>query len=438
MVLERKAWNELDDWLRCGHGKAVLVKGARQVGKSYLVDRFAEQSFPSVAKFDLLENAAAKASFSQAQSAEDLMFRISVASTTPLKEGETAIVIDEIQECPNILTYLKYLVQEGKYRFLVTGSLLGIMLENIDSLPVGYVRQIDMHPLDFEEFCWANGMGAEGLALAASCLKKEEALPDFLYERLLELYHRYLMVGGMPDAVKVYLSTTNIDEVRQVHRDLHSLYRTDITKYAPRELRLLVRDIYNLIPSEVTAQNKRFRLSSLKDVKRYDQVQQHFLWLANAGVALPVYNVVAPIAPLLVNEQRNLFKLFYLDAGMLSSTFPKKAYEGLLDGKPSFNMGRVYEAFVAQEIASQGFDLRYCTSKKIGEIDFLLEREDGTIDALEVKSGSAYMTHRALDNALAVKEYTVDRAVVLAETNVHRKGRILYAPVFLAGMLPSL
>mgnify|MGYP000270120906 CR=1 FL=1 len=281
-MLQRKAWGELEDWFRYGQGKAVVVKGARQVGKSYLVDRFAEQAFASVAKFDLLENASVRKSLSRAQSAEDLMLRISVASTTPLKEGETAIVIDEIQECPNLLTYLKYLVQEGKYRFLVTGSLLGVMLENIDSLPVGYVRQITMHPLDFEEFCWANGVGAEGFSLAISCLKREEPFPDFLYDRLRGLFHRYLMVGGMPDAVNAYLSTNNVDEVRQVHHDLHSLYRTDITKYAPRELRLLIRDIYNLIPSEVTAQNKRFRLSSLKDVKRFDQVQQHFLWRRSA------------------------------------------------------------------------------------------------------------------------------------------------------------
>lgn len=436
-MFRRKAEAKFNLWLEGCPNKALLVKGARQVGKSYLVQFFAAKHFAHVVTFDLLKDQSAKTSFSEARSADDLMLRISVAATEPLVPGDTVIVIDEVQESSSVLTYVKYLVQKGEYRFILTGSLLGVKLENIDSLPVGYVRQVEMFPLDFEEFCWACGLAETVYAMGVEHLFRKEPLPDFLYERLANLFHRYLMVGGMPDAVRAFVDTNNIDEVRAVHRDLHDQYRADITKHAPDELKLVIRDIYDLIPSEAASRSKRFKLSSIQNVKRFDQVQQHFLWLTNAGVALPVYNVSAPISPLLVNERHNLFKLFYLDVGMLASRYPKSSYEGILDGRADMNMGRAYEAVVAQELTARGLPLRYYSSKKIGELDFLVEREDGTVDAVEVKSGRSYLSHAALDNAMAVKEYTIDRAIVFAETNVRQESGILYAPVFLAGSLFS-
>lgn len=436
-LLARKAEKQFETWLAESPRKALLVKGARQVGKSYLVDSFARHSFENVVSFDLIEDSSTRASFLQATSAEDLMLRISVAATATLVPGKSAIVIDEVQEAPNVLTYLKYLVQQGDYRFILTGSLLGVTLENIDSLPVGYVTQVEMHPLDFEEFCWACRLNQSVYQGAVRCFMQEKPLPDFLYRRLTDLFHRYLMVGGMPDAVNSFVATNNIDSVRTVHQDLHALYRGDITRHAPAELRLVIRDIYDLIPSEAASKGRRFRLSSIDNVRRFSQVQNHFLWLMQAGVALAVYNVTAPVHPLLVSEQRNRFKLFYLDAGMLASSYPKSAYEGLLDGRASMNMGGVYEAFVAQELAAHGLALRYFTSKKVGELDFLVEHANGTVDALEVKSGASYLTHAALDNALSIKNYTIDRALVLGETNVKRAGNILYAPVFLVGALET-
>ena len=434
-MFERKATREMERWFSDASGKALLIKGARQVGKSYSASSFAYGKFSNVVKFDLFEDSATRESFRAASSADDLMLRISVAASSPLIPGQTAVIIDEVQEAPNVLTFVKYLVQKGDFRFILTGSLLGVRLRGVDSLPVGYLTQVEMFPLDFEEFCWAVGLGKQVFRMAADYLVREEALPDFLYERLQGLYHRYLMVGGMPDAVRAFVETNNVDEVRLVHSNLHALYRDDIAKYAPDEIKLIVRDIYDLVPSEVASSNRRFKLSDISDVKRYSQVEQHFLWLTNAGVALPVYNVSAPVFPLLVSEQRNLFKLFYLDAGMLASTFPKKAYEGLLDGRANMNMGAAYEAAVAQELKAHGVALRYFSSKKSGELDFVLECSDGEIWALEVKSGSQYCTHKALDNALSTQGYDIDRAYVLAETNIKREGDILYMPVFLAGAL---
>ncbi len=438
-MLERKTWARFDSWLASSPNKALLVKGARQVGKSYLAGAFARDAFEHVVAFDLIADTSVRESFSAAKSADDLLVRMTVAATEPMVAGKTVVVVDEVQQCPNVVTFIKYLVQRGDFRYILTGSLLGVELEGIDSLPVGYVEQVQMYPLDFEEFCWANGVASTVFDMLRDCLEKEEGLPDYLYDRLLALFRQYVVVGGMPDAVNAFLATRNVDEVRKVHDNLGSQYRDDIAKYAPPELRLVIRDIYDLIPSEAGSKNKRFKLSSIQGVKRFSQVTDHFLWLSEAGVALPVYNVSVPAAPLLAGEQRNLFKLFYLDTGLLMSSYPKKVAQGILDGAAegsfAMNMGAAFEGFVAQELKAHGFKLRYFTSKKVGELDFVEETRDGDVLAIEVKSGKRFRSHAALDNALAAEGYGIDQALVLAETNLFRDGRVLYLPVFMAGLL---
>lgn len=438
-MLERKAKGQFEAWFASSPSKALLVKGARQVGKSYLVSAFAHEEFEHVVMFDLIEDTSVRDSFLAAKSADDLLMRMTIAATEPMVAGSTVVVIDEVQQCPQVVTFIKYLVQRGDFRYILTGSLLGVELEGIDSLPVGYVEQIQMYPLDFEEFCWANGVAATAFDMLRDCLEQERELPDYLYARLLDLFHQYVVVGGMPDAVNAFLATHNIDEVRRIHHDLTSLYHDDIAKYAPPELRLVIRDIYDLIPSEVGSKNKRFKLSSIKGVKRFSQVTDHFLWLSEAGVALPVYNVSAPVAPLLVGEQRNLFKFFYLDIGLLMSSYSKKVAQGVFDGVPEgpfgINMGAAFEGFVAQELKAHGFKLRYFTSKKTGELDFVEETLDGDVLAIEVKSGVRYKSHASLDNALATKGYGIDQALVFAQCNLLRDGNVLYLPVFMAGLL---
>ena len=438
-MLERKAKNQFESWFALSPNKALLVKGARQVGKSYLVNAFASETFEHVVTFDLIADVSVRESFLAAKNPDDLLMRMSIAATEPMVADKTVIVIDEVQQCPNVVTFIKYLVQRGDFRYILTGSLLGVEIERIDSLPVGYVEQVQMFPLDFEEFCWANGLGADVFDVLKECVSEKKELPDYLYDRLLGLFHQYVVVGGMPDAVNVFLATQNIDEVRKIHHNIHSLYRNDIAKYAPPELRLTIRDIYDLVPSELGSKNKRFKLSSIEGVKRFSQVTDNFLWLSEAGVALPVYNVSAPVAPLLVSEQRNLFKLFYLDTGMLMSCYSKKVAQGVFAGKAEnpfdMNMGAAYESFVAQELKAHGFKLRYFTSKKVGELDFVEETLDGDVLVIEVKSGNRFRSHAALDNALATKGYEIDRAIVFAECNLFCDDSVLYLPIFMAGLI---
>jgi predicted AAA+ superfamily ATPase len=436
-MLRRKAMASLTAWREHKTKQALLVTGARQVGKTFLVRAFGQSAYDGLAEINLVENQQALASFRRATSAEDLALRLSIAAPVPLAPGKTLVFVDEIQEWPEFVTYVKFLVESTGLDFVLSGSLLGVELENITSVPVGYLSQVRMFPLDFEEFCWANGLSGQAVDEARAAVFAQAEVPDYLHDRLLALFHRYLLVGGMPDAVATFAEVGNIDRVRAIQDGIIAFYETDITKYAPKRRRLVIKDIFNLIPSELSAQNKRFNFSSIPKVQRHAQVQEDFLWLTQANVALPAYNVHAPVSPLLLNQDRSRFKLFLNDVGLLTSRYPKSASLGLLDGLPAMNMGGVYENFVAQELTAHGFDLRYHTSRAVGELDFVIEDRAGAVTAIEVKSGRSYRTHAALTHALAVPEYTIDHTYVLAETNVFTDGPVTYLPAYAAAFLEN-
>jgi len=434
-MLYRKALRQFELWKKNKTKQALLVVGARQVGKTYLIREFAKENYENFIEFNLIENVASRNSFKEARSAEDLMLRMSVASSAPLVPGKTLIFVDEVQECPEIVTLIKFLVDKGEYDYVLSGSMLGVELENIKSQPVGYVTEVTMYPLDFEEFCLAAGLGEDSIRSAKDCFVKREELPDYLHERLKALFRRYLLVGGMPDAIVAFAETNSIDQVRVVHEGIIKFYARDISKYAQKNRRLMIKSIFDMIPSELSKQNRRFKLSSIENVKRYTQVQDEFLWLTKANVALAAYNVRAPISPLLLSENHSLFKLFFSDVGLLASRFPKESLLGIIDGSPAKHLGGIYENFVAQELVAKGFDLRYYTGKKVGELDFVVEQKDGAIIAIEVKSGAGYKTHAALNNALAMKEFDISEAFVLAETNIWRTESVTYLPVYLVSLL---
>jgi len=436
-MLQRKVMERLLFWKQHKTKQAMFITGARQIGKTYIIREFAADQYEVFVEFNLILDKAVRDSFKAASSAEDLYLRISIAAQAQLVPGKTLIFFDEVQECPELITYIKALVDRGQYDYALSGSLLGVTLENIRSYPAGYMTEIAMYPLDFEEFCWANGLSVEHVETAKTACLDKEPVHDFLHQRIMELFHRFLIVGGMPDTVVAFIRDQSIDQVRIAQDSVVIAYQHDITKYAPKDRRLVIRNIYDLIPSELSSQSKRFRLDSIDNVKRFKQVQDEFLWLANANVALPVFNVAAPISPLRINESRSVFKLFMSDVGMLSGRYPKQASLGLLDGRPAAHIGATYENYVAQELAAHGFNLRYFTKHKLGEIDFVVEDNAGSIIALEVKSGNSYKTHAALSNALKVAEYGIDDALVLAETNVETRGEVTYLPLYATMVLQA-
>lgn len=411
---------------------ALLITGARQIGKTFSVREFGK-NFKSFIEINFVENQDAVEIFRTAKSSSDILLRLSAMTDTPLIKGETLIFFDEVQKCPEIVTAIKFLVEEGSYRYVLSGSLLGVELRDLRSVPVGYLEVKDMYPLDFEEFLICNNVSESIISHLKEAFYKKISVDDVIHAKLLELFRLYLVVGGMPAAVSKYLETNNLQEVVAVQREIIRLYKWDISQYDYKN-KLKIEEIFDLIPSELNAKNKRFILKSLNRNAKFAYYEDSFLWLKNAGVALPVYNVEEPKVPLLLAKSRNLFKLFQSDVGLLAAQYSDGIQLKIIMGQSDINFGAIYENAVAQELAAHDFNLYYFNSKKQGELDFVVEK-DGMILPIEVKSGKDYAVHRALTNILENSEYNIKEALVLSNANIKQVGKILYAPIYMVMLL---
>jgi len=429
-MLKRKAYQDMLFWKTHKRKQALLVSGARQVGKTFLIREFGRTQYEFFAELNLFENVQAKATLDGAVDSADLFLRISALVDVELVKGKTLIFIDEVQESKELVTAIKFLVDKYNYDFILSGSLLGVELEDVRSLPVGYLDTVEMFPLDFQEFCWANGVGADNLSVLENAFHTKTAIPDYLHEKMLKLFHEYLIVGGMPDVVADFIESRNVQTVRRLQRAIVHLHRQDISKYNSSAA-LNIKRIYDLIPSELNSQNKRFSFKSIDENARFDRYHNNFLWLINAGVALPAYAVNSPTHPLKLSLSSNLFKLFMMDVGLLTSAFMRGASIEILNKDVSINYGSIYENAVAQELHAQGFDLCYYNNKKFGELDFLIESTEGIVLPLEVKSGKNYKRHNALSNVLDVKNYDLPLGYVLCESNLRIEGKVCYLPIYL-------
>ena len=338
-----------------------------------------------------------------------------------------------------MVTAIKFLVDDGDYKYVMSGSLLGIELDNLRSVPVGYMDVIEMFPLDLEEFFDAIGVNENVMAHLRKCYNDRIPVDNFIHEKLLEAVRLYLIVGGMPAVVQRYLDTNNLREVNNEQRSIIRNYKKDISKYDPKH-KLQIGEIYDLIPSELNSKNKRFILKELNEKARFRKYEESFLWLKDAGVAIPVYNAEDPRVPLLLSKQRNLFKLFLNDVGLLAAMYGGNIQSRLLNLNSNINFGSVFENLVAQELYAHGFTINgehalyYFNSKKQGEIDFIIEYE-GNVLPIEVKSGKDYERHNALCNVMANEEYNVPSALVFCQDNVQTKGRITYLPIYMVTFL---
>ena len=430
-MLKRKALDEFAAW-RGEHGnRALLVTGARQVGKTYLVREFLHAEYENVVEFDLVEQRDVRDAFDAARNVDELFMAISAFAGQRLVPGKTAIFIDEVQVCKEAVAAIKYLVQREDYDYVLSGSLLGVELRGVSSLPVGYVHIVDMYPLDFEEFCWANGVGSEVITKARRCFERREPVFQPVHERLLSLFHHYLMVGGMPAAVDRFVADKDMGAVQSVQGDIIRLYREDISQYAPDEYKLVIREIFDQMPSQLDSQSKRFTFANVAPRGTYTRYENQVLWLVDAGVALPVVSVTEPRHPLKLSEKRSYFKLFMNDVGLLCRACGMDVVKGILSDKLGVNHGSVYENAVAQELSAHGRDLHYFRNKKLGEVDFVCERGGGAVLPIEVKSGKDYKRHSALNNVMSSPNYEIEQAVVLCEENVNENGRVLYLPAYM-------
>lgn len=411
---------------------ALLITGARQTGKTYSIREFGK-SFKSFVEINFIETPDAAEIIRGAKSSSDILLRLSALTTIPLIKGETLVFFDEVQKCPEIVTAIKFLVDEGSYRYILSGSLLGVELKDLRSEPVGYMGVKDMYPLDLEEFISCVGVNDKVIDSLRTAWEKKEAVDTFVHSKLMELFRLYLIVGGMPAAVSKYIESNNLQEVMTVQQDILRLYKRDIGQYDP-DNKLYIEEIFNLIPPELDAKNKRFILKRLNERARFERYQNSFLWLKNAGVALPVYNVEEPRVPLLLSRSRSLFKLFQSDIGLLAAQYAEGIQLRIIKGEKDINFGSIYENAVAQELVAHGFIPYYYNNKKRGELDFVIEF-GGKVLPIEVKSGKDYEVHRALSNIMDCGEYKLPEAIIFCNDNLHVDNRLVYAPVYMVMFL---
>ena len=430
-MLTRKIDNVIDTFYD-NTKMALMLTGARQVGKTNAFRRLAQRKFKRYVEINFIETPDAKQIFQGAQNAKEILLRLSAFADGPLVPGKTLILFDEVQRCPECVTQIKFLVDEGRYRYGLTGSLLGVELEDIiASVPVGYMDIKTMFPLDFEEFAQAVGVAPDLIDHIRDCFDNSIPVDPVVHEQMMKVFRLYLIVGGLPAPVWAYVQTNNIQNVALQQLAVINLYKKDISQY-DKDKKLLLDEIFDLIPSELNAKNKRFILKELNKNLKFQRYENSFLWMKKAGVAIPVYNVEEPRIPLKLNQQRNLFKLFQNDVGLLAYQYANGIQLRILSGEVNINFGAIYENVVAQELLAQGFgQLYYFNSKKQGEVDFVIEAGDGNVLPIEVKSGKDYERHNALANILDNEEYNLSKAIVLCNDNVSVQGKKTYLPIYM-------
>ena len=426
-MLKRKIDNYIRNYYKTTRN-ALLVTGARQTGKTFSIREFGK-TFKSFIEINFVDNPEAAEAFRDAKGSADILLRLSAITSVPLIKGETLIFFDEVQKCPEIVTAVKFLVDEGSYRYILSGSLLGVSLKDLRSEPVGYMGFVDMYPLDFEEFISAVGISGNVIGALRNSWENRIPVDGFLHSKMMELFRLYLVTGGMPAAVSKYLESNNLQEVMAIQQDIIRLYKRDIAQYDP-DNKLYIEDIFDLIPPELNAKNKRFILKRLNENAKFEKFRNSFLWLKNAGVAIPVYNVEEPKMPLLLARSRNLFKLFQSDIGLLAAQYAEGIQLRIIKGDKDINFGSIHENAVAQELTAHSLTPYYYNNKKRGEIDFVIET-GGKILPIEVKSGKDYETHHALSNIMDCGEYELDEAIVLNNENLYVKGKVTYAPIYM-------
>lgn len=432
-MIWRKIERELENWNAFGRKEALLIDGARQVGKTFIVREFARRHFKSFVELNFLKDKSLKKLFADVADEHEVLTRLSAVAGEKLIAGETLVFFDEIQECPEAVTYIKFLVDEGHYRYVMSGSLLGVELKDIRSVPVGYLRELMMYPVDFEEFVRAMGLSDEVLEHVKARFLEVKPVDPVVNDRMRKLLALYLVVGGMPAAVQAYLDTHNIAEVVKVQKGILVEYRKDAAKYDKKH-KLQIHRVIDLLPEELSKKNKRFFISDLKSGGRYERLEDNFVWLKESGIGLPCTAVNDPKVPLRLSQDSGFFKLFANDVGLLAAMYMDGIQFRILSGETNINEGAIYENFVAQELKAHGFDLRYFVAEGIGEVDFIIQL-DGESVPLEAKSGRHYKTHAALDRLLGNDGYGIRRSVVLSDYNVSREGKIDYLPAYMVMFL---
>lgn len=432
-MLRRKITDKLENWYISGHYKAPILYGARQVGKTTAVREFASRHYNHFVEINFIKHPIAMQAFDGDLTTKSIITNLSAMGFGPFVEGETLLFLDEIQECPNARTAIKFLVEENVYDYIASGSLLGINYKPVSSYPVGYEERYDVFPMDFEEFLWAKGITQNVYDIVKASYRNLEPVPEFIHQQLSRYYREYLVVGGMPEAVQKFVATDDFNAVVRVQKSVISTYRADITNYAEKQAPLVKR-VFDAIPSELGKQDKRFVLADIEkgaSLRKYEDPTQ---WLIDAGVAYYSFNTSSFELPFESTENRRLYKLYMVDTGLLSSQLLKHMQFQVMNGDIAVNEGALTENFVACTLASQDVTLHYYDKKSKLELDFIIQDDNG-ISIIEVKSGEDYKKHASLNNAIRTHSLRIDRCIVLSKFNVEVENGIIYLPLYMASLL---
>lgn len=433
-MLYRKAYQKLLDWKSQTNKKALCITGARQIGKTTLIRAFGKENYEHFIELNFITDEKAQLIFEDALNANTIITNLTAYLRQPLTPGKTLILFDEVQACPNVRTAIKFLVEDGRFDYIESGSLLGVRHKEVRSYPVGFEEIYRMYPMDFEEYLLANGVQKTTISYLHDCFRTKVPVSSSVHSTLQKLFQSYIVVGGMPQVVQTYIDTHDIGRVIENQKDILEQYRLDIAQYAEGNDKLKIKAIFDSIPSQLNDKNRRFILNHIDENGRQNRYGDSFRWLSEAGVALACYNVTEPQPPLQLNEKHNLFKLFFADTGLLCAACMENIQFSILNGDLSINMGSILENVVAQQLKANGFSLNYFDSKKYGELDFIIQ--NGThVDLLEVKSGNDFKKHNALLKILSVDNWTMQNAYVLCSGNIETTETITYLPWYMVMFL---
>lgn len=433
-MLFRKIEKLIDTHLKSDSKKILLIDGARQIGKTYIIRHTGKKLFKNFIELNMVEDSLHDRLFENVKTVEDFYLQVSMTDGEKMNRKEdTLIFIDEIQAYPHLLTLLKFLSQDNKFTYIASGSLLGVTLSQTTSIPMGSIRKVRMFPLDFEEFLYANGINDLVISSMRTKFQRLEALEEPMHCKMMDLFRKFLLVGGLPDAVNAYLETKNIQAVRDVQSEIHDYYAADASKYDQNK-KLKIRRIFDLIPSNMENKKKRVVAQNIENKKgsTFNDYADEFEYLISAGIALNVQAISNPTFPLIESSGKNLLKLYLNDVGILTGILYGNNIRAVLDDERSINLGSVYETVVASELIAHGYKLFYYDNRNRGEVDYLIDDYDSlSAVPIEVKSGKDYTVHSALNTFVQNEDYHVKQAFVVSnERTVKKNGKITYIPIY--------
>jgi predicted AAA+ superfamily ATPase len=437
-MLHRKIQSYIENYLQSNSNKILIIDGARQIGKTFIIRHIGQRLFENYIELNFVEDIDGPKLFEQVRTVKDFYFQVSMIAGEKMGDKKNTLVfLDEIQAYPHLLTMLKFLKQDDRFTYIASGSLLGVTLRKTTSIPMGSIEIKRMFPLDFEEFLLANGFSQFAVDAMREKFLAKESLDAAAHEKVLDLFKKYLLIGGLPDAVNSFIADTNIVNVRTIQNTIRAFYADDAAKYEEDNNRKLkIRRIYDLIPSNMENKKKRVVFQEIENTrgKRFSDYQDEFEYLISAGIALDVNAISNPVFPLSQSAGKNLLKLYLNDVGLLTGVLYGNNIRAVLDDEAGINLGSVYESVVAQELIAHGHKLFYYDNRTKGEVDYLIDDYDSlSAVPIEVKSGKDYTIHSALSTFVNNVDYHVKKAYVLSnERQISVNDKITYLPIYYA------